>query len=71
MRIEVIKKYERAFEQAGRSTAMQDVVDTIYTLSSLGEAGEREKFLNGEKARFRDDPIMLELLDELRELIKP
>ncbi len=66
-----IKKYDRAFEQAGRSGAMQHVVNTIYTLSSLSGAGEREQFLDGEKAGFRDDPIMIELLDELKELVKP
>lgn len=66
-----IKRYDMAFEQAGRSSAMQDVIDILYELSTQSSREAREKFIIGEMAIYRNDPIMLELLEELRELIKP
>lgn len=65
-----IKKYDRAFELAGRSSAMQDAVDIIYDLTTRTSAGSQERFLNNEINRSRNDEIMVELLKELKELVK-
>ena len=65
-----IKKYDRAFELAGRSSAMQDAADIIYELSTRNTPGAQERFLNNEINRNRDDEIMVDLLNDLKELVK-
>lgn len=65
-----IKKYDRAFELAGRSNAMQDAADIIYELSTRNTPGAQERFLNNEISRNRGDEIMIDLLNELKELVR-
>jgi len=65
-----IKKYDRAFELAGRSSAMQDAADIIYELSTRNTPGAQERFLNNEISRNQGDEIMVELLNELKSLVK-
>jgi len=65
-----IKKYDRAFELAGRSSAMQDAADIIYELSTRNTPGSQERFLNNEISRNQGDEIMIELLNELKSLVK-
>ena len=65
-----IKKYDRAFELAGRSSAMQDAADIIYELSTRNTPGAQERFLNNEISRNRGDEIMIDLLNELKELVR-
>ena len=65
-----IKKYDRAFELAGRSSAMRDAADIIYELSTRNTPGAQERFLNNEISRNRNDEIMVDLLNELKELVR-
>ncbi|MBN1836104.1 MAG: hypothetical protein JW820_09660 [Spirochaetales bacterium] len=63
-----IKRYDEAYETAGRRGAAQEISQILYELSLLNDPGERAAYLERETARYPEDPIMLELLEELKEL---
>lgn len=65
---ERIKAYDRAFEEAGRETAILDTVDIVYELSTYEASEERLSYLRRERSR-TDDPNMVAFLDELEVLI--
>ena len=63
-----IKRYDGAFEQAGRTGALEDVNDVLYELSLRRAAAERRQFLDAEIQRRRGDPLMSQLLTDLKGL---
>lgn len=63
-----IKRYDGAFEKAGRTSALEDVSDVLYELSLRSQPQERQKYLDAEIARRRGDPLLAGLLKELRGL---
>jgi len=65
-----IKKYDRAFELAGRESAIQDTADIIYELTTRATPGAQERFLNNEINRNRGDELMVDLLNEIKELVR-
>lgn len=64
-----IKAYDRAFEEAGRETALLDTVDIVYELSAH-ETTERKLAYLAERRRNTRDPNMTAFLDELEVLIR-
>ena len=64
-----IKAYDRAFEEAGRETALLDTVDIVYELSAY-ETTERKLAYLAEERRNTSDPNMTAFLDELEVLIR-
>jgi DNA repair exonuclease SbcCD ATPase subunit len=67
---ERIKRYDEAFEKAGRESAAQDLSDILFELSVRNRPESRELFLESEKTRYRDVPEMVGLIDDLRILVK-
>jgi hypothetical protein len=65
-----IKRYDRAFERAGREDGLQDAIDLIFDLSEE-PPGSRLSFIEEEIVSNRDDEVLVELLEELRELVSP
>lgn len=65
---ERIKRYDEAFQDAGRAGATQEISDILYELSYLSGAEERARYLDREARRYPDDPLMLGFLEELKEL---
>ncbi len=63
-----IESYERGFERAGRSGALQDVGEVLYELSMLRTAAERQKYLDSELQNRRGDEPMSLLLKDLKGL---
>ena len=63
-----IKRYDGAFEQAGRTGALEDVNDILYELSVRRAAAERRQFLDAEIQRRRGDALMSQLLTDLKGL---
>jgi hypothetical protein len=61
-----IKRYDGAFEKAGRTSALEDVNDVLYELSLRPIPQERQQFLDGELARRQSDPLMAGLLKDLK-----
>jgi hypothetical protein len=64
-----IKRYDEAFEKAGRASALGDVNDVLIELSLRDRAQAQTLFLQSEKVRYRDNPQMTGLLDELLQLV--
>ncbi len=64
-----IKRYDDAFEKAGRDSAAADVSDILFELSLRERADSRELYLQSEKARYKDVPEMVDLIDDLGYLI--
>jgi len=60
-----IKRYDAAFEQAGRSSAIDDINEIVYELSLRDRSEAKVLFLETEMVRSREDPLMNELLDEM------
>jgi predicted nucleic acid-binding Zn-ribbon protein len=67
---ERIKRYDEAFEKAGRASAAQDLSDILFELSVRSRPESRELFLESEKTRYRDVPEMVDLIDDLRVLVR-
>ncbi len=67
--IDRLKRYDRAFEEAGRETVAQEVIEIVYDMSFFETEREREDFLEQEKERYVDEPMMLDLIDELIALV--
>ncbi len=65
---ERIKRYDTAFEKAGRSSALQDVSDILYELSLRDGPQERRQFLDAEQTRLSGDSLMTDLIGELKEV---
>ena len=65
-----IKRYDEAFEKDGRASAAEDLSDILFELSVRDRSESRELFLESEKARYRDVPQMVDLIDDLRVLIR-
>jgi hypothetical protein len=63
-----IKRYDEAFEKSGRAGAEQEMSQILYELSFLSDPAERAEFLDEEARRYPEDPLMRELLEELKEL---
>ena len=63
-----IKRYDGAFEKAGRSGALEDLNDLLYELSLRSRQPERQQFLDAEIRRRRGDSLMTRLLTELKGL---
>ena len=63
-----IKRYDGAFEKAGRTGALEDVNDVLYELSLRRAATERRQFLDAEIQRRRGDELMSQLLTDLKAL---
>jgi myosin heavy subunit len=66
---ERIKRYDEAFEKAGRASAAQDLSDILFELSVRDRPESRDLFLESEKTRYRDVPEMVDLIDDLRVLV--
>jgi tetratricopeptide (TPR) repeat protein len=64
-----IKRYDEAFEKAGRASAAEDVSDILFELSLRSRPEARELYLQSEKARFRDVPEMVNLIEDLDDLV--
>jgi uncharacterized coiled-coil DUF342 family protein len=64
-----IKAYDRAFEEAGRETALLDTVDIVYELAAY-ETSERKLSYLAEQRQNTSDPNMTAFLDELEVLIR-
>jgi hypothetical protein len=67
--LERIRIYDRAFERAGRRTALMDTVELVSELSMLTTPGERQAYLEKEKESLRE-PEMIDFLEELVYLIE-
>jgi len=67
---ERIKRYDEAFEKAGRASAAQDLSDILFELSVRDRPESRDLFLESEKTRYRDVPEMVDLIDDLRVLVR-
>ncbi len=67
--LERIRIYDRAFERAGRRTALMDTVELVSELSMLSTARERQAYLEKEKTSLRE-PEMIDFLEELFFLIE-
>jgi hypothetical protein len=65
-----IKRYDEAFEKAGQVSAAQDLSDILFELSIRDRPESRDLFLESEKARYRDVPEMVDLIDDLRVLVR-
>jgi len=65
-----IKHYDEAFEKAGRASAAQDLSDILFELSVRDRPESRDLFLESEKTRYRDIPEMVDLIDDLRVLVR-
>ena len=65
-----IKRYDSAFEKAGRSGALEDLNDVLYELSMRPDPQERRRFLDAELARRKGDPLMAGLVKELKSLLR-
>ncbi|MBN2553441.1 MAG: hypothetical protein JXB06_11765 [Spirochaetales bacterium] len=65
-----IKRYDEAFEKDGRASAAEDLSDILFELSVRDHSDSRELFLESEKARYRDVPQMVDLIDDLRVLVR-
>jgi chromosome segregation ATPase len=63
-----IKRYDEAFQQAGRAGAMKEIADILYELSYLDQPEARARFLEAEARRYPDDPLMRQFLDDLKDL---
>ena len=66
---ERIKRYDEAFEKAGRASAAEDLSDILFELSVRNRPESRELYLESEKARYRDVPEMVDLIDDLTDLV--
>jgi len=66
-----IKRYDSAFERTGRAGALEELKDILYELSQRPNPQERDRFLDGELRRYRDDPLLAGLLKELQTLQAP
>ena len=67
---ERIKRYDEAFETAGRASAAQDLSDILFEISVRSRPESRDLFLESEKTRYRDVPEMVDLIDDLRVLVR-
>jgi hypothetical protein len=67
---ERIKRYDEAFEKAGRTSAAQDLSDMLFELSLRDRPESRDLFLESEKVRYRNIPEMVDLIDDLRVLVR-
>ncbi|RPJ08457.1 MAG: hypothetical protein EHM28_04235 [Spirochaetaceae bacterium] len=65
--IERIKRYDQAFEAAGRKAALSDMLDIIRALNTLPDKTRRIEYL-GSKIAESDDPLFDMLLKSLQEL---
>jgi predicted nucleic acid-binding Zn-ribbon protein len=68
---ERIKRYDEAFEKAGRASAAEDLSDILFEISVRNRPESRELYLESEKARYQDVPEMVDLIDDLTDLISP
>ena len=64
-----IKKYDKAFEEAGRTDALQRNSEIVYDLAQMESAGERQSYIEEEMGKNRNSPLMLSFLEELKYLI--
>ena len=64
-----IKRYDEAFEKAGRASAAEDLSDILFELSVRARPESRELYLESEKARYEDVPEMVDLIDDLTDLV--
>ena len=67
---ERIERYDRAYKQVGREDALQDVINIVYDLSEFRESTERAAFLDEEIALSMENQIRVELLEELKHLVR-
>ena len=64
-----IAQYDKAYEKAGRLTAIDEVTNLLYDLDSFETEADKLRFIRSEKQRYRDDPDMLTVLDEIEALL--
>jgi len=67
---ERIRRYDEEFEKAGRASAADDLSDILFELSVRDRAESRDLFLESEKTRYQDVPQMVDLIDDLRVLVR-
>jgi hypothetical protein len=65
-----IKRYDEAFEKAGRASAAEDLSDILFELSVRDRPESRDLFLESEKTRYQEVPQMVDLIDDLRVLVR-
>jgi DNA repair exonuclease SbcCD ATPase subunit len=66
---ERVKRYDEAFEKAGRASAAEDLSDILFEISVRNRPESRELYLESEKSRYRDVPEMVDLIDDLTDLV--
>ncbi len=66
--LEKIRIYDRAFERAGRRTALMETLEVVSELSLLSTPTERRAYLEKERASLQEEE-MLDFIDELFYLI--
>jgi len=64
-----IKRYDEAFEKAGRASAAEDLSDILFEISVRSSPDSRALYLESEKARYQDVPEMVDLIDDLTDLV--
>ena len=62
-----IKRYDRAFESAGRNDALMEASDIAFRLASYETRAEKVTYLRTELARYSANPSMKEYLETLQE----
>ena len=65
-----IAQYDKAYEKAGRLTAIDEITNLFYDLDTMDSLNDQLRYLSEEKIRYRDDPDMLAVLDELEAFLK-
>jgi chromosome segregation ATPase len=64
-----VKRYDEAFEKAGRASAAEDLSDILFEISVRSRPESRALYLESEKARYQDVPEMVDLIDDLTDLV--
>lgn len=67
---ERIQRYDQGFLEAGRTNAIQEVLDVIIGLSKQKSPDARSKFLSDQRSTYGKDRDMTELLKGLQTLMK-
>ena len=65
-----IAAYDKAYEEAGRLTALDEIRNIYLDLGSDMTTAEKIRLIDEEIENYRGDPDMLNILTELRTLIK-
>ncbi len=65
-----VRAYDTAFQEAGRTSALQDASDIVQTLSGFQTATQRRSYLEAQIARTSNDDAFREFLTQLNQLVR-